>query len=253
MKIEAPVSCPSCGGKLELVNAQLFCRNTNECPAQSSKLLESFTKKMKLKGLGKATIEKLGLVRISDLFYVTLEDLHETVGVKVGDKIAAELEEKLHGEIDFGQFLGSLGIPLIGEVAAQKLSKAFNSLEDVKAEGKAGINLSAWKQSLIGKDIMEVPWKFSGVQENSVNLTTKPIGISVCITGSVEGFKNRTDASSYLETLGFSVKKSVTKDVKYLICEDETKYGSSAYKKAEQLGIDILTIKELEEYASRNA
>lgn len=245
MKIEMPTSCPSCGGKLELVNAQLFCRNSESCPAQSSKLLENFCKKMKLKGFGPATIEKLGLVRISELFYVTLEELHEAVGVKTGDKLAKELEDKLHGEMEFGQFLGSLGIPLIGEVAARKLAVNFNNLEDVKADGKAGENLKSWKDSLVGKDIMEVPWKFGGAKENVVNLATESLGISVCITGSLKDFKNRTDASSHLESLGFTVKKSVTKDVKYLICEDESKRSSSSYLKALEHGIPVISINEL--------
>ena len=243
--ILAPTSCPSCGGKLELVNAQLFCRNSENCPAQSSKLLENFCKKMKLKGFGPAAIEKIGLVRISDLFYVTLNDLHEAVGIKTGDKLADELADKLHVEMDFGQFLGSLGIPLIGEVAARKLAAKYNNLEDVVAEGKAGENLKTWKNSSIGKDIMEVPWKFGGAKETSVNLATKSLGISICITGSLNDYKNRSDASSYLESLGFTVKKSVTKDVRYLICEDASKRSSSSYLKAMEMGIEILSINEL--------
>lgn len=245
MKIEMPTSCPSCGGKLELVNAQLFCRNSESCPAQSSKLLENFCKKMKLKGFGPATIEKLGLVRISELFYVTLEELHEAVGVKTGDKLAKELEDKLHGEMEFGQFLGSLGIPLIGEVAARKLAVNFNNLEDVKADGKAGENLKSWKDSLVGKDIMEVPWKFGKTSTNVTAPNISTLNISVCITGSLKDFKNRTDASSHLESLGFTVKKSVTKDVKYLICEDESKRSSSSYLKALEYGIPVISINEL--------
>lgn len=251
MKIEMPTSCPSCGGKLELVNAQLFCRNSESCPAQSSKLLENFCKKMKLKGFGPATIEKLGLVRISELFYVTLEDLHEAVGVKTGDKLAKELEDKLHGEMEFAQFLGSLGIPLIGEVAARKLAENFNNLEDVKAEGKAGENLKSWKESLVGMDTMEVPWKFGKTSAIAMAPSSPSNGITVCITGSLADFKNRSDASSHLESLGFTVKKSVTKDVKYLICEDESKRSSSSYLKALENGIEIISIKQLLEITGK--
>lgn len=245
MKIEIPTSCPSCGGKLELVKAQLFCRNSESCPAQSSKLLENFCKKMKLKGFGPATIEKLGLVRISELFHVTLDELHEAVGIKTGDKLAKELEDKLHGEMDFGQFLGSLGIPLIGEVAARKLALSFNNLEDVKAEGKAGENLKLWKNSSVGKDTMEIPWKFGKTSAIAMAPSSQSLGISVCITGSLKDFKNRTDASSYLESQGFTVKKSVTKDVKYLILEDESKRSSSSTLKALEYGIPVISINEL--------
>lgn len=252
MKIEIPTQCPSCGSKLDLVNGQLFCRNKSNCPAQSSKLIENFCSKMKLKGFGPKTIEKLELTKISELFYLTEEDLVRAVGSKVAAKLTSELNTKVRGDIDFGSVLGSLGIPLIGEVAAKKLSQNCTSFHDVKADGKAGENYKAWLNAPQGKDVIELPWKFStGIKGTKANIITtdelvaKPNGIAVCITGSLQDFANRTDATNYLEGLGYTVKKSVTKDVKYLICEDESKRSSSSYKKAETNGIEILSIKEL--------
>lgn len=252
MKIEIPIQCPSCGSKLDLVNGQLFCRNKSNCPAQSSKLIENFCTKMKLKGFGPKTIEKLELTKISELFYLTEEDLVRAVGSKVAAKLISELNTKVRGDIDFGSVLGSLGIPLIGEVAAKKLSQNCTSFHDVKADGKAGENYKTWLNSPQGKDVIELPWKFStgirGAKANIIitdELVAQPNGIAVCITGSLQDFANRTDATNYLESLGYTVKKSVTKDVKYLICEDESKRSSSSYKKAETNGIEILSIKEL--------
>ncbi|EJP1088805.1 hypothetical protein NVD85_004365 [Salmonella enterica] len=252
MKIEIPTQCPSCGSKLDLVNGQLFCRNKSNCPAQSSKLIENFCTKMKLKGFGPKTIEKLELTKISDLFYLTEEDLVGAVGSKVATKLISELNTKVRGDIDFGSVLGSLGIPLIGEVAAKKLSQNCTSFHDVKADGKAGENYKTWLNSPQGKDVIELPWKFSkgirGAKADIIitdDLVAQPNGITVCITGSLQDFANRTDATNYLESLGYTVKKSVTKDVKYLICEDESKRSSSSYKKAETNGIEILSIKEL--------
>lgn len=252
MKIEIPTQCPSCGSKLDLVNGQLFCRNKSNCPAQSSKLIENFCTKMKLKGFGPKTIEKLELTKISELFYLTEEDLVGAVGSKVAAKLISELNTKVRGDIDFGSVLGSLGIPLIGEVAAKKLSQNCISFHDVKADGKAGENYKTWLNSPQGKDVIELPWKFStgirGAKADIIitdDLVAQPNGITVCITGSLQDFANRTDATNYLESLGYTVKKSVTKDVKYLICEDESKRSSSSYKKAETNGIEILSIKEL--------
>ncbi|AXC40222.1 NAD-dependent DNA ligase [Salmonella phage S133] len=252
MKIEIPTQCPSCGSKLDLVNGQLFCRNKSSCPAQSSKLIENFCTKMKLKGFGPKTIEKLELTKISELFYLTEEDLVGAVGSKVAAKLISELNTKVRGDIDFGSVLGSLGIPLIGEVAAKKLSQNCTSFHDVKADGKAGENYKTWLNSPQGKDVIELPWKFStGIRGTKADiiitddLVAQPNGITVCITGSLQDFANRTDATNYLESLGYTVKKSVTKDVKYLICEDESKRSSSSYKKAETNGIEILSIKEL--------
>ena len=252
MKIEIPTHCPSCGSKLDLVNGQLFCRGKSTCPAQSSKLIENFCTKMKLKGFGPKTIEKLELTKISELFYLTEEDLVRAVGSKVAAKLVSELDSKVRGDIDFGSVLGSLAIPLIGEVAAKKLSQDCTSFRKVKADGKAGENYKAWLFSPQGKDVIDLPWKFNsgirGIKADIIicdDLVAQPNGITVCITGSLQDFANRTDATNYLESLGYTVKKSVTKDVKYLICEDESKRSSSSYKKAETNGIEILSIKEL--------
>lgn len=252
MKIEIPINCPSCGSKLDLVNGQLFCRNKTSCPAQSSKLIENFCKKMKLKGFGPETIKKLELTLISELFYLTYEDMAGELGSKIAAKLDSELEIKVRGEVDFGSVLGSLGIPLIGEVAAKKLSQNCISFKDVKADGKAGENYKTWMNSPQGEDVINLPWNFSkglsGTKAELLiidDLVAQPNGITVCITGSLQDFANRTDATTYLENLGFTVKKSVTKDVQYLICEDESKRGSSSYKKAESNGIEILSIKNL--------
>ncbi|QTJ63458.1 tail completion protein [Salmonella phage STWB21] len=207
---------------------------------------------MKLKGFGPKTIEKLELTKISELFYLTEENLVGAVGSKVAAKLISELNTKVRGDIDFGSVLGSLGIPLIGEVAAKKLSQNCTSFHDVKADGKAGENYKTWLNSPQGKDVIELPWKFSsGISGKKADiiftdgLAAQPNGIVVCITGSLQDFANRTDATNYLESLGYTVKKYVTKDVNYLICEDESKRSSSSYKKAETNGIEILSIKEL--------
>ena len=244
MKIEIPTNCPSCSSKLDLVNGQLFCRNKALCPAQSSKLIENFTSKMKLKGFGPQTIAKLEITKISELFFLTNDELVRAVGDKVAAKLTSELDTKLRQDVDFGSVLGSLSIPLIGEVAARKLSQLYNDFDSVKAEGKAGVNLASWKTSPSGRDVMELPWKFGKAQETSVNLATESNGFVVCITGSLNDYKNRAEATAFLESLGCTVKKSVTKDVNILICEDESKIGSSSYTKAQSLGIEVLTIKQ---------
>jgi NAD-dependent DNA ligase len=246
MKIEIPSSCPSCGTHLLNINGQLFCTNKVDCPAQSSKLVENFCSKMKIKGFGPATIEKLEISTISELYHLSMYELTEAVGEKVATKLEAELNEKLRSTVDFASVLGSLSITLIGQVAASKIASKYNSFEDAKADGKAGQNLLAWKDSVVGQDVMTLPWKFGGAQAKAVTtVDAKTLGIDVCITGSLEDFPNRTEATKYLEQLGFSVKKDVTKTVQYLICEDESKIGSSSYKKAQSRGIPILTIKTL--------
>lgn len=251
MKIIIPHNCPSCDSLLETVKGQLFCRN-KACSAQSSKTVENFCKKMKIKGFGAKTIDKLELQTISDLYNLNSYELHSAVGVTVGNKLMNEIE--LSCTCEFSQFLGSLGIPLIGTVAAQKIATKCNSLNGItqpicKDSGlgdKATESLLNFFASEQGEEITDTVNEQFTFDEVKPKATSKVnLAIDVCITGKLEDFPSRTKAADYLEQYGISVKKSVTKTVQYLICEDDSKVGSSSYKKAESNGIQIITIKNL--------
>ncbi|ATS94076.1 putative NAD-dependent DNA ligase subunit B [Pectobacterium phage DU_PP_V] len=249
MKIEIPSHCPSCGEPLELVNSQLFCRNKAECPAQSSKLLEQFCSKLKLKGFGPKTLEKLEISSIPELWNLSKKDLTNALGDKVGTKLATELDTKLKCPLLFQDLLGALGIPSLGEVAARKLAEKYNSFKGIQAEGKLGEHLNNWLDSTVGKDVIALPWKFISKKDKRL---PQPLGVEVCITGVLSAFSNRAKAIEYLTGLGFTVKASVSKSVKYLICEDENRVNSSSYQKAKQNGIEILSIKQLLEKTCLN-
>ena len=56
---------------------------------------------------------------------------------------------------------------------------------------------------------------------------------------------DRAEAAKYLESLGYTVTTGVSQKTNFLV--DEENKVSSKRKKAEQLGIEIVTIKQLEE------
>lgn len=244
MKIQIPTNCPVCGSALERVNSQLFCRNSSNCSAQSSKSLEAFCKKMKLKGFGEKTLEKLEISSVPELFNLTSKELVNAAGDKVGAKLDAELQRMRNG-VSLSTLLAALSIPLVGTVAAEKASVGASGLADVSlGDTKAGANLRTWQESSSGKEIISLPWVFEA-NVTQKNESSEPLGIAVCITGKLEQYKSRSDAKAYLESLGFTVKSSVTKDVKYLICEDDSKRSSSSYLKAQSNGIPIGSIAKL--------
>lgn len=190
---------------------------------------------MKLKGFGEKTLEKLELSSVPELFYITEDILTDILGDKVGTKLSAELD-RMRTSVEMHTLLASLSIPLVGTVAAEKATAGKSSLATTELTGKAGESLEKWKHSDLGKEIMALPWNFTKVTQ--VESKTESLGVAVCVTGAVEGF-TRTTLKSHLESLGFTVKSSVTKDVKYLICEDESKRSSSSYLKAQENGIEI--------------
>ena len=66
------------------------------------------------------------------------------------------------------------------------------------------------------------------------------MGKTFVITGSVEHFANRSELKSYIEERGGKVTGSVTKKTDYLINNDTTS-ASSKNKKAQELGIPVIS------------
>ena len=242
--IEIPSTCPSCEGKLELVNEQLFCYNKS-CPAQTLKKILHFAKVIGIKGLGEKTLEKLDFETYRDLYEFSESYFVDTLGETIGRKLFKEIQKSKQVPLNTG--LAAFGIPLIGETAAKKLSKVCQSLDDICEEtcklaglgDKATLNLMDW---ILSEDALDLPINTRFEQEQ-VATPASSLGITVCITGKLNNYKNRSDAAKYLGSLGYKVVDSVTKTTNILICEEDKQ--SSKLTKAQQLNIPIMSIEEL--------
>lgn len=239
-----PDRCPSCEGKLELVNEQLFCYNKT-CPAQTLKKIQHFCKVMGIKGMGEKTLEKLDFETYRDIYTFSESYFVDTLGETLGRKLFKEIRKS--AEVPLNTGLAAFGIPLIGETAAKKLGAVCKSLDDICEETcklaglgeKATNNLMDW---LCSEDAQDLPINTNFEAVNDV-ASTSSNGVTVCITGKLNNYKNRSDAAKYLESLGYKVVDSVTKSTNILI--DEEGKQSSKRSKAEQLNIPIMSIEEL--------
>lgn len=246
IQIQIPTICPSCSSDLEQVNSQLFCRS-KDCPAQSTKKVQAFIKKMRIKGLGPARISELGFVRPIEIYETELDTYVEVLGDKIGQKIFDEVQNSR--TTTFAIFLSALSIPLIGDTASKKIAKFVNTFFNIEQMyGKSPIgekatdNLYSWFEN----NEIEVLNLESYFIFNQPTITTAAILDSkgkVCITGKLKDFSNRTKAKEYLEEHGYTVTSTVSRVTNYLVCEDGS--NSSKSKKAESLGIPIVTIKDL--------
>ena len=250
-EIRIPTNCPSCDSELETVNSQLFCRNTS-CPAQSSKKVEAFVKKMRIKGFGPATIKKLGFVHPIELYETSLENYVEVLGEKIGQKLYDEVQNSRN--TTFATFLSALSIPLIGDTASKKIAASIQHLgssldimvhnwNNLDAGPKAKENLDNWAMSEQYPDAVDLEEHFSF---NDVILKLPEHAQKkgkVCITGKLKEFANRNEAKKFLEEHGYTVTSTVSSVTDYLVCEDGS--NSSKSKKAESLGIPIVTIANL--------
>lgn len=242
-EIEIPTKCPSCASTLELVNAQLFCRNS-ACEAQSTKKVEAFAKKMKIKGLGPATISKLEFFHPLDIYETPIELYIEILGDKVGTKIYGEIQKSKN--VDFATFLSALNIPLVGGTLSKKIASQVVDLEglnefigSIDVGDKARENIYNWLE----KDYPEYYTIQQYLNIKKEFYTEVPNKGSVCITGKLKEFTNRNEAKKFLEEHGYTVTSTVTGKTDFLICEEKS--NSSKVKKAESLKIPILTINDI--------
>ena len=243
MKIEIPTTCPCCSYKLELVNDQLFCRNT-ACGAQLTKKVEHFCKTLGIKGMGARTIEKLGLADITELFYLDEEQLIADLGSKtIATKLLLEIEKAK--QADLATVLASFSITLVGNTASQKICSVVNHIDEISYETckQAGLgdkvteNLVGWLQTDFPELREFLPFSFNSNRNSKANSNSN--NKTVCITGKLSSYKTKSEAYKALEEAGFNVTETVTKATDILV--DEEDKASTKRKKAESLGIQIIT------------
>lgn len=240
-----PKQCPICSSTLERVNDQLFCRN-DSCDAKSSKSILHFIKVMKIKGLGPATLEKLDLSSINELYELSLEDLKSILGEKIGNKIYNEITSSK--TVPLAIFIQAFGIPLIGNSATTKLAKHTNSLWNIDEEvckvaglGKVATNnLLQWinKNEVNYSDLPVTP-----VVSLKEEVVTEDL-FKIAITGKLNDFSSRNKAKDFLENKGITVMSGITKNVKYLVC-DQVGSSTTSSIKAASMNIPVVTMKAL--------
>jgi len=239
-EIEAPVNCPSCNSVLESVNYLLYCRNAS-CSVKVSKLVEHFSSTLKIKGLGPASIDKLGIRSLEQIYDLSMTDICESLdSVKLGEKLYKEIQNSRNAPLNV--LLPAFSIPLIGKTASEKLSKVCEDIEEIDYDlcrtaglgDKASTNLCEWiEQEFYQVSLLPFSFKFIKTSDTPVSK-----GI-VCITGKLKSYKTKALAKNTLTALGYGVKSSLTKDVTILV--NESGVESAKTKKARDSGVQIIT------------
>jgi len=238
--IEAPTNCPSCSSVLDNVNHLLYCKNPH-CDGKVAKLIEHFAKTLKIKGLGPATIAKLDVVSLEELYQLDVEEIAEAIG---SERLAAKLVDELQRSQNapLNVLLPAFSIPLIGKTASEKLSKVCEDIEDIDYDScrKAGLgekattNLCNWiLNEFYLVSLLPFSFKFTQTQTKATTHGT------VCISGKLKSYKSKSEAQNKLEELGYVVKSSLTKDVTILV--NESGVESAKTKKARESGVQIIT------------
>jgi len=238
--IEAPTVCPSCNSVLEEVNHLLYCRNP-QCGEKSLKLIEHFAKTLKIKGLGPATIKKLNIVSLEELYELSFDTIAEALS---SDRLAVKLVDELQRSrsAPLNVLLPAFSIPLIGKSAAEKLSRVCKDIEEIDYDlcrkaglgDKASSNLTSWiEDEFYYVSLLPFDFQFDSPRVVEVAKGT------VCISGKLSSFKTKAEANAKLQELGYVTKSSLTKDVTILV--NESGVESAKTKKARESGVEIIT------------
>ena len=239
--IFAPSHCPSCDSMLVWKNDLLYCVSTT-CGEQSYKSVEHFAKTMKIKGLGPASVRKLGWTCPSEIYRTPRASILASLGsAKVTTKLVGEIVNSYNAPLEL--LLPAFGIPLIGKTATLKLSETISHITEINADTceraglgpKATNNLLDWIENELEffVDAMPHSWYFSDTSSPVVSKGT------VCISGRLKSFKSKADATTALNTAGYEVKSSLTKQVGFLINEGGAE--SAKTRQARDTGVTIIT------------
>ena len=98
-------------------------------PSTIFKKIEHFAKTLKIKGLGPATISKLGLEDFHDIYSLSEEEISSLLdSEKMGTKLHLEIQKSK--STDLITLLPAFSISLIGTSASNKLAKKISSIHE---------------------------------------------------------------------------------------------------------------------------
>ena len=243
-EIVPPTNCPGCNSILVWVNDLLYCKS-DSCADKVGKMISHFATSLKIKGLGPATISKLELTDIADVYSLernyVIAKLSSTL---LADKLLSQIEDSKSADLQ--TLLASFSIPLFGKTASEKLCSHVSNITEITEQklleaglgAKTILNFMHWFKNDFEHKYKDLP--FTWQSATKVN-TGGPI---VVISGKLTSYKTKEVAKGVLQQAGYTVKTSITKDTDFLV--NESNIASAKTKKAEAMGICIVTdIKEL--------
>lgn len=271
--LNIPRECPICGSKTEIrkeIDTKvLVCSNSN-CEGKLINKLEHFCGKkgLDIKGLSKATLEKLidwGWVNEFKDFFTLKEHRAEWLkrpgfGVKSVDNILNAIENGKNCELS--NFIASLGIPLIGSTASKDLAKRFGSWNNFIEAVESNYHFwdipnFGWEMhsAIVNYDYGKAKELYDNyliinkveVNESQNNLE----GLVFVITGKVNKYKNRDELKAFIESQGGKVAGSISSKTNYLINNDVNS-NSSKNVSAKKLGVPIVSEEDFLKILEKN-
>ena len=260
-----PLTCPDCGATLvrDEQEAKAFCPNQSGCPTQiKGKLVHFLSRKAMNVIAGDATIEQLygkGLVwNPADFYELEKEHLLGLDGWKErsAERFLKSLEESK--KTPFEKVLFALGIRHVGETTAKSMAKHFKSIDamatatreellavddigDVIADSVLAFFADGVNSDTIDR-LKAAGLKFE-TEKEAEQLSENLKGKTVVISGNFS--ISRDEMKALIAAHGGKNSGSVSGKTAFLLAGE--KAGPEKLKKAESLGVRIISEKEFME------
>lgn len=263
--------CPECGTPLVRYEgeAKHYCPNQSGCRPQILGRIIHFIRRkaMNIEGLGEETVELLyenGLVHdISDLYDLQASQL--ACLPRLGEKSAENIIRSIRNstEVPFGRVLFGLGIRFVGEATAKYLADHFRTLDAVMnatheelveadevgekiADGIHDYFNEAENLRIIER-LRRAGLKFEAEERKRASDVLE--GKSFVISGKFLNH-SRDELKALIELHGGRNLAAVSGNVDYLVAGENM--GPAKLKKAEKLGIHIISEEEFEAMLGEN-
>ena len=262
--IQAPDTCPACGGPLTWRGAHLYCLNRESCRPQAVARLAHFASRdaMDITGFSEKTADllydKLNVRDAADLYHLTVEQLQALDGFQ--DKRAQNLIDALEASkhAPLSRFLLAIGIPNIGRRTARDLSAAFTTLEGVRNATMEALLAIDEVGEIVAQSVIDF-FSFPENQRMIDRLLAAGVapqteakteggaftGLTMVVTGTLPTF-SRQEAEAFIRDNGGTAAGSVSRKTNYVVAGEN---AGSKLTKAQTLGIPIITEEELRQMA----
>ncbi len=274
VKLKIPKKCPVCGSEIKKIEGEvaLKCPNKKCFALEKENIIHFVSKKgFDIEGLGEKIVEQLideGLVHMaSDLFELTEGDLKplEKFADKKSQNLIGSIEKSK--SIEFNKFISAIGIPMVGEETSFDLAKQFSAKNKKFKKLFSSTDLLDFAASMteeglrniegVGERVAKSIFEYFGEKRTKelfdnltacgvlikpiANIDTRLSGKTFVITGTLPTL-SREEAKEKVKIAGGNVASSVSKNTDFVVAGEDP---GSKYKKAQELGVKIISEKEL--------
>lgn len=249
-KFNAPTSCPSCGGEVEIEGLHLFCVN-DECEGKMFKKFLVGIRAMKLDKFGSVTCKNLydaGYKSVADIFNPAKFNKKSLVATgyfkegKTLDSLVAEIDKVK--VVPYFKVILSLGFDGIGNTASKQLAKMMcgqtYSFSGLEKKAVAGFEVGTKKRQKV-ENFLQI-LKDRGIEvEKEVDVVN---GIGFEMTGKPFQYGNVKVKNDFIKVAAkYGYVHKPLKEAKILLTDSMTS-TSSKMSAARKAGVKIMTYED---------